>query len=296
MDNRKNEKRRSTRKNKPLNLIIILIILVVVIFFTPNIISAAKYVYNVAYDHYLASMDFYFKSDKLNIEHSEYQITNNWSGAQTHTITVNMSSKLNDMAFTYSDIDYTITVTCSDNVEVTTSKNSGTIIGTNHTEILEGHNQDSFSIYVNPKNGVALQNTETAWVDVCAKAVSPYEQYIYGKLIIEVGSSSIYYEIVDSVNSPYLTVNIVNSSAQASNVTLSYNPQQVLLDMTNRFYINNATSTDTPINGYDYLNSITANVPSLSTTSVKFYKVDASQNYSYSPTDTNVTPIITLSH
>lgn len=295
MERRKNLKRRLTRGTKPLNLIIVLIILLVVVFFTPNIISTAKYVYNVAHENYLASKDFYFKSDKLNIEHSEYQVTNNWSGAETYTITVNMSSKLNDMAFTDADIDYTITVTCSDNIECTKSKNSGTIIGKNHTEILEGHNQDSFSISVNPKNGVVLHNTEVAWVDVCAKAVSPYEQEIYGKLIIEVGSSSIYYEIIDSVNSPYLTVNIVNSSAQASNVTLSYNPQQVLLDMTNRFYINNATTTDTPINGYDYLNSITSNVPSLSTTSVKFYKVDATQNYSYSPTDT-VTPIITLSY
>ena len=63
--------------------------------------------YNVIYEHYLASKDFYFNSDKLNLNHTEYKITNNWSGAETYIVTVNMSSKKNDKAVKDADITYT---------------------------------------------------------------------------------------------------------------------------------------------------------------------------------------------
>lgn len=295
MKERKSLKRRLKNRNRSINLIILLVLLIIVVFLSPKIVSTAKYVYNAIHDNYLSSKDFYFGSDKLNLEHSEYQITNNWSGAQTYTITIDMTSKQNDMAYTESDITYTIRAECSDNIEYTLSKTQGTIMGTNHEEITEGVNTDSFSININPKDGRVLNNTEIAWIDVYATSTSPYTQTISGKLIIEVGSSNIYYEIDDSENSPYLTVNIVNSSASNANVTLSYNPQQVLLDMTNHFYINAINNTKQTLNGYEYLNSITSNVSSLSTTSVMFYKIDPTMNYTYL-SSSGETPIITLSH
>ena len=299
----KKEKRlRRKHKNKSLNIIIILIVFMLTVFFAPKIISTARYVYNTIHDNYLASQDFYFSSDKLALNHPEFQVTNNWSGAETYRIPVNMSSKRNDMASTAADITYTVTCTCSNNIECILSRSSvqpetpeytysGTIVGTDN----HGSNVDYFYVYVNPKNGVPLNNTERAWVDITASSTSPYVQVITGKLIIEVGSSNIYYEITDAVNSPYLTVNIINSSPQNANITLAYNPAQVLLDMTDHFYLNSTGSTNTLINNFAYLNSITANVNLLSTTSVKFYKIDPTQNYSYSPSD-NTTPIITLSH
>ena len=291
MKNRKKLRRRLRKRAKIMNLIILLIALMIVVFFTPKLISTARYIYNAIHDNYLSSKDFYFSSDKLSLNHTEYQITNNWSGAETYRVTINMSSKKNDMASTESDIDYDVAFTCSDNIECTLSKSSGTIVGTNNG----GVNEDSFTILINPKNGVTLGNTEKAWVDVIATSTSPYSQEISGKLILEVGSSNIYYEITDSVNSPYLMVNIVNSSPVDEDVTLSYSPNNVLLDMTDKFYLNSTSNTVEQLNSYNYLNSVTSNVASLSTTSIKFYKVNSSQNYTYSPSDTG-TPVITLSY
>lgn len=279
------------RKSKRTNIILLLILFFVIVYLTPRFLSAAKYVYNVIHEHYLSSKDFYFKSDKLSINHTEYEITNNWSGAETYTIPVNMSSKENDMSYTESDIEYTITCQCSDNITYTLSKTSGTIVGS----LNGGVNEDYFSVDINPANNVALSEGEMAWVEITATSTSPYSQTLTGKLIVEVGSSEISYEIIDAANQPYLTVNITNSQSIGSNVTLSYNPQIVLLDMNDRFYLNSVSNSSQQINSYTYLNSITSFVNSLSTTTVKFYKIDATQNYSYNSMS-NTTPIITLSH
>lgn len=291
MDNKKHAKKGNKRKIKKINPIVLVIILVIVTFLTPRLVSTAKYVYNVIHEHYLSSKDFYFSSDKLSVAHTEYEITNNWSGAEPYTIPVNMSSKKNDKAFTDSDITYTITATCSSNVTYTLSKTSSTIVGKENN----GVNEDSFSVTLTPAGNTALAEGETAWVDITAKATSPYELEIYGKLIIEVGSADISYEIIDNANQQYLTVNITNSQSVGANVTLSYNPTVVLLDMTSGFRLNATANTTQQLNGYAYFNSITSYVESLSTTTVKFYKKDASQDYSYI-NGSSGTPVITLTH
>ena len=274
------------------NIIIILIICLIVIFIAPKMMSAAKYVYNYVYEHYLASKDFYFSSDKLSANHTEYEVTNNWSGAETYTVPINMTSKKNDLYFTAADIEYDITVTCSDNITYTKSKNSGTIPGTDTTQG-EGANEDAFSVTISPVGGT-LADGSLAWIEVVASATSPYTQQISGKLIFDVGAANIRYEIIDAVQQPFFTVNVINSTSTSANVTLSYNPQNVLLDMTSRFNLNKTSSTTQQINNHTYLNSVTGAVGGLSTTSVKFYKKDPTQNYSYS--GGSGTPVVTLSH
>lgn len=291
MKNRKRNSRRILKKRKRVNLIFVFIILILVIYLTPKMVTSAKYVYKIMHEHYLFSKDFYFNSDKLSLNHTEYEITNNWSGAETYRITINMSSKRNDMAYTGADIYYQVSYTCSDNIECTLSKNNGIIIGTDNG----GVNEDSFSVSVNPKNGNILNNGEVAWVEVTATSTSPYEQTITGKLILEVGTADLTYEIIDEENSPYLLVNIINSRSQGINATLSFDPDEVLLDMTGSFYLDSVSNTTEPINGYEYINSITAYIDSLATTSVKFYKVDQTQNYSFFNED-GETAIIDLSY
>ncbi len=284
-------KRKNRKRSKLISNIVLIMIFVVIIYVAPKFISSAKYVYNKVNEHYLSSKDFYFKSDKLSKEGVEYKVTNNWSGAEPYTITINMSSKKNDKAFTESDIDYGITCTCSSNVTYTLSKTTSTIVGSkNH-----GVNQDSFTVSISPANGNALNEGAEAWVLVKAKSTSPYSLELTGKLIIGVGTSDIFYEIIDFANQPYFTVNITNSQNVGANVTLMYNPTYVLLDMTDRYYINSVTSATQQINNYAYLNSITAYVGSLSTTSVKFYKIDATQNYSYL-SGSNQTPMVRLTY
>ena len=287
---RKNKNVRSIKKKSiKLKIIKLLIILIVLIFITPKFISFARYVYNFAYEHYIASKDFYFGSDKLGETLVEYEVTNNWSGAESYSVIVNLSSKRNDMALTKADINYTISETHSSNITCTLSKLSGTIVGTGNS----GSNVDAVTVTIEPANGVALPTNAEVWVEITASAVSPYTKTLTGKLIFEVGASDISYEIMDAPNQPYLTVNIVNSTATAANITLAYSPAVVLLDMTSRYYLNSISSTTQAINGYNYIDSITSSVNGLSTTSVKFYKVDATQDYSYS--GGSATPVITLS-
>ena len=281
--------RRKRKKPIKLKIIKLLIILVVLIFMTPKFVSLARYVYDFAYEHYIASKDFYFSSDKLSDTYIEYEVTNNWSGAESYTVIVDLTSKKNDMAYTMADISYTVSATHSSNITCTLSKNSGTIVGTDN----HGSNVDSFSVTIEPAGGVALPNNAEVWVDITATANSPYTKTLRGKLIFEVGTADISYEIIDAENQPYLTVNIVNSTSSAANVTLAYNPTVVLLDMTSHFYLNSTATLTQPIGTYNYINSVTSSVGSLSTTSVKFYKVDATQDYSYAGGG-GITPVITL--
>ena len=293
---KKNVKHRRTKKKiriKKTRFFLLLIMLALVVFLVPRFKSAAKYVYNIVHEYYLSSKDFYFASDKLSINHTEYELTNNWSGAEMHRIPINMTSKKNDKAVTDADITYTISVTKSDNITATPSKQTGTILGNNHAAPgVEGLNEDYFEVYISPSGGSALPEGSVAWVEITVQSISPYEQTLTGKIYVEVGSAKISYEIIDAVNQPYLTVNITNSQSVGANVTLNYSPAAVLLDMTDRFYLNATNNTSQQISNYTYLNSITSYVDSLSTTSVKFYKVDATQNYSY--TGGAGTPIITL--
>ena len=284
--------RRKRRNRAKANLILCLILFVIVIYITPKFFSFARYVYNMAYEHYLVAKDFYFASDKLSLSHSEYEVTNNWSGAETYQVIVNMSSKRNDLAMTEADITYSITYTCSDNITCTLDKTSSTIVGTGNN----GVNEDAFTVNINPANGTALNDGEIAWVDITASSTSPYTQTISGKLIFEVGTSDISYEIIDEANSPYLTLNIINSTSSNTNVTLSYDPTVVLLDMTSRFYLNTQTTFNTQtLNNYSYINNITSPVSALSTTSVKFFKTNSANNYSFLAGSPG-TPVITLTY
>ncbi len=285
--NRSRNRRRKRIKTKELNIIKILIILVILIFIIPRFISFAIYVYNFTYEHIISSQDFHFSSDKLTEDHLEYEVTNNWSGAETYTILINMSSKQNDMSYTEADIVYSISCTCSDNVTYTLSKTTGTIVGTKNN----GDNLDAFTIDITPIS--PLSNNDEAWIEVTATSTAPYTKVLTGKMILGVGTSDISYEIIDAPNQPFLTVNIVNSTSIDTDVTLTYDPEVVLLDMTSRLYLNSTDSDTQQLNSYDYLNSITSSVSSLSTTSVKFYKIDVTQDYSYAGQN-SITPVIQL--
>lgn len=282
--------RRRRRKNNN-RIIQILIVLVILAFLVPIMTSLSKYVYNAVHDYYLGTKGFYFNSDKLTSNHSEFEIANNWSGAETYTITINLNSKKNDLVFAESDIDYEVSFTHSDDIECSISKTTGTIKGSGSG----GINEDYFIITINPANGTALANGVQTWVDITVKSTSPYVATLSGKLYIGVGTEDITYEIIDSQNNPYLEVNITNSLNTGEDVTLSFDPSILRLDMTSAFRLNSTAITTQDINGYAYVNSVTSHVGSLETTTVKFYKVDPSQDYTYQAGDTG-TPVVQLTY
>lgn len=282
--------RRRRRKNNN-RIIQILIVLVILAFLVPTMTSLSKYVYNVIHDYYLGTKGFYFNSDKLTSNHSEFEIANNWSGAETYTITINLNSKKNDLVFAETDIDYEVSFTHSDEIECSISKTTGTIKGSDSG----GINEDYFIITINPANGTSLANGVQTWVDITVKSTSPYVATLSGKLYIGVGTEDITYEIIDSQNNPYLEVNITNSLNTGEDVALSFDPNILRLDMTSAFRLNSTAITTQNINGYSYVNSVTSYVGSLETTTVKFYKIDPSQDYTYQAGDTG-TPVVQLTY
>lgn len=272
-------------------ILLILIVVITILSFLQIKFSMARYIYNSIHNYYLASKGFYFNSDKLSVNGMEVQAESNWSGAETYSITVNLNSKKNDLVFAESDVNYSITFTCSDNIECSLSKLNGTIVGSENG----GINEDYFIVKIDPADGNALSSGETAWVSLEATANMPYSQVLTGTLLIGVGNEDITYEIVDSINNPYIEVNITNSMNQTQDVTLQFDPTKVLIDMTNKFLINASNIQTESINGYQYVNEITSSMNSLESITVKFYKIDESQDYTYQIGDEG-TPIVTLSY
>lgn len=282
----------TNRRKKNNNKIIpILIVLVILIFLAPTMSSLSKYVYNAVHDYYLGTKGFYFNSDKLSSNHSEIEIANNWSGAESHTIIVNLNSKRNDLVFAEDDIEYEITYTHSDNIVCSIDKTSGIIEGTKSG----GINEDYFELTINPATETGLANGVQTWVDIVVTSTSPYTATLSGRLYVGVGTEDITHEIMDSADSPYMEVNITNSLNEGKDVTLKFNPNIIRLDMTSAFTVNATTMVTQDINGYAYVNSVTSYLGSLETTTVKFYKVDPTQDYTYEAGDTT-TPVVTLTY
>lgn len=278
--------------------------------------TTGRYLYANVRDFYLASKNFYFNSDKLNDPIARYQI-DNWSAVDDYTIIFNMNSYANNKKFATSDISYSVQYRCSSNLSCQSSKSNGTISSTTHT--------DSFTVTLTPIGN--FQDGDEAWLEVTASSTTPYEKTISGRFVLKVGKMGIYYEIVDKVNQPYFDLNITNtldyyvvktafgnysvgdkidittylsldaadkSKCASTVIDLSFNPNVVLLDITNGNYLKNIGTTTTVINNYNYINGLTFKVDALSSTVVRFYKKDTTQNYTY-PFNNN-SPIVTVNH
>ena len=280
-----------------------------------NPVTIARYVYNAVRNYYLETQDFYFNSDKMSLNNSLYQI-DNWDGVEDFSVTFNMNSIKNNLVVSKSDISYNLSYTCSSNVSCTSSKNNGVIDSLS--------NRDYFIINIHPI--VSLQEGDSVWLNVSSTSVSPYVQTISGRIQLNVGIPGLTYEIMDEVDRPYLNFSLTNTfdfykviraygnhavgeeisssayrnlpSSEKENyasalITLSFDPHVVLLDLTSEFYQDAVSHSEVTIDGYQYVNSITFKVDPISSEMIRFYKKNASMNYTY-PYGTN-TPIISFS-
>jgi len=302
-------------KKKKVNIVVFIIAIAVIgVFFLSA--TYGRYIYNGIRNYYLNSQNFYFNSDKLSENGSYYQL-DNWSGVDPVNVIFHMDSKKNNLVSSPLNITYDISYTCSSNVDCTASKDSGLI--------MNGNNTDSFTITMDPN--VTLNGGDSIWLEVTANATSPYTKSLSGRFQINVGEYGLSYEIQDVARSPYLDFKITNTidyykvytafdsynvgdkleineylalsdinkaKCAASRITLSFDPSLFRLDMTSEAYIKNvATTTTTLSDGYDYLNSVTFGMDALDSLSVRFYKFDTNNNYTY-PYITS-TPVITFS-
>ena len=80
----------------------------------------------------------------------------------------------------------------------------------------------------------------------------------------------------------------------SSIITLEFDPNTVLLDMTSEIY-QNALSTETvTIGGYNYVKKISFKIDAMSSSKIKFYKNDITKNYTYPRP--NVQSVITVTY
>ena len=281
----------------------ILIVFLIVIAFIPFGITFSRYVSDKVNDFYTRTKEFYFNADKLSLNNPVFSV-DNWSGVDNYTITVNMNSRYNNLLATSYDIGYDISYTCSENAICSLSKNEGVIYSST--------NSDYFNLIVTP-NG-QLKTGDKVSIEITATSKTAYTKVIKGRFNLVVGKENISYEIVDSVDSPYLELNITNTlsyynvkevfdtylvgnkinidtylslsdvnknKCYSSTITLSFNPNVVVLDLTDSNYLKATNVNTQTLNTYNYVSGITFNLDAISSTRVRFYKKDITQNYTY---------------
>ncbi|MBQ6494790.1 MAG: hypothetical protein IJI49_02180 [Bacilli bacterium] len=300
MNNKKIKITDSIPKNR-----IFLVCLLLILFLIGS--SFGRYVYQGLRNFYLQTKRFYFNSDKLTESGAIFRIEN-WSGVGSYSVTFNMNSFDNNMLVSDDNIDYTIEYSCSE--EITCN-----LVDSNTTrQIPSSTNTDTFTIIMSVPTNTVFNRGDSVTLNVKTTSTSPYAKELTGRFTLVVGHYGLSHEIEDSANSPYLNVRITNTldyytvnqnitghnagtqisiedylalsntdkeKCSSSIITLTYNPQVVLLDMTSEAYQEAVNITTQVINGYNYVNSISFKIDALSSKMIKFYKIDTTQNYTY---------------
>lgn len=300
-------------KNKLRTRIRLILVMLLVIILIPVSVTFSKYINDFVGDYLIKTSNFYFNSDKLGKPAIHYNV-NNWSGVSNFKIEFELNNHKNNSLVSDSDIEYDITVSHPNDVSVTFENVSGVIYTTEMT--------DSYELIVTPLR--IFDTNQSVTIGITATSSSPYAKTLSAVYVITVGKKGISYSIEDEVNQPYLNLTITNARDQyiafeafgdyelnhvfttdeykaltpseqahcySARITLSFNPNYVVIDTTSNL-LNNSAYTTTTVNGVAYVSSITFDVDAMSSNVIRFYKVDVSQDYTY-PFENN-TSIITF--
>ena len=281
----------------------IIIILIILLCSLSFVIVFGRYVTNSVNDFFLRSKEFYFFSDKLSEKRDVFQV-DNWSGVDDYTIVVNMNSRKNNIQVATYDIAYDIKYTCSNNAICQLSKTSGVISKEDNT--------DSFNLTITPNT--QLKTGDKVTVEVEATSKTSYKKTIKGKFTLVVGKENLTYQITDKPNNPYMDLRITNTlsyyivdeafggyaqkdkididtylelsdqdkaKCYSNVVTIAFDPNEILIDITNENYQKATNVTTTVIDQKSYINSITLPIDAISSADIRFYKKDTSQDYTY---------------
>ena len=280
------------------------------------IIIFGRYLTSNVSNFFVRSKEFYFFSDKLSEDTSVYQV-DNWSGVDDYTITINMNSRLNNIESATYDIGYDISYTCSDNAICQLSKTQGIINADT--------NSDFFNLTITPNT--QLKDGDKVVVDVVVNSTAPYKKTLKGKFTFVVGKEELTYQITDQSQDPYMLLSLTNTltyytikeafdsfhvgdrididtylslsedkkaKCYSAEVKISFDPRDVLFDVTNSVYSDATNITTTNIDGKTYINGFTIKIDAISSREIRFYKVDVNQDYTY-PNNNQNPSIITVS-
>lgn len=279
-----------------------ILLLLLILFLSFNFITMARLVYKEIKKNFFLTQNFYFNSDKLRESQFLYKI-NNYNGVDAYPIIINMNSIKNNKLKATSDIEYDISYSCSSNANCSISKNTGTIYKEN--------NEDYFTALITPK--VSLKEKEYMVIEIRTKSKKPYVKELSAKFMLIVGNFGLSYEIKDNYLSPYLELKITNTldyyvvreafnnynigdkidinsymnlspankaKCISSIVHLDFNPNYILFDNTNKNeYLQNINTV--VIDGNNYINKVKFNLEPISSTSIKFYKKNKDNDYTY---------------
>lgn len=298
------KKKRNKRKLKAKTKYVIILLSIFAVLFT-LIATFGRYVYNMYHNYILETKGFYFNSSVMSINESKHSI-NNWDGVNAYPLTIDVNSKKNDLLSTDVDISYEIGIECSSNIRCVLSKTEGVI--TTSSKV------DSYTITIYPVTN--FTTNQTATVKTYAKSTYPYVKTLSTTYTIGIETSSFSYKIIDSPTSKYLTVEFTNAftyykvvtafethqvgdnisvdeyksltdtqkqNCTSAQVTIDYDPNLILLDMTDETYKNRVTNSETiqTINGYRYVNGFSFKMEASSNAKIIFYKTDSSKDYTY---------------
>jgi len=282
------------------------IVLIALIIFLFVGVAFGRFIKNVLSNYILETQGFYFYSSILDVNDKKYMI-NNWDGVNSYPLNIDIKNYKNDEKITKTDISYTIGVDCPTSVVCTLSKTGGVLRTADKT--------DSYQITVTPQQNFYEGNT--VQVKTYVTSSTPYRKTISATYTIGVAKSDFSYNIVDSANAKFLTINFINAISyyEVSNafgdyaagdqvslddynnltptqqancfsaiVTVTFDPTILLVDMTDKSFRGRlqANYQEQTIGGYQYVKKFSFKVPASSNTSIIFYKDDPTQNYSYS--------------
>lgn len=289
------------REHKKLSILILIIAVIILLFGT----TFARYIYNIVHNHILESNEFYFNSTVLAMNGKQYKI-NNWDGVNNYVLTIDVNNKKNALKSTTNDITYNIEVSCPDTVICTPSKKDGIVY--------KNSGSDSYQITVIPKK--EFHEGDEIEVTTKAKSTFPYEKELSATYTIGIETNKFSYNIEDKVGDKYFTLNLTNTATFyevekafsnyevgdrltpeeyfaltekekdncfSAKVTISFKPDKIYLDMTNKDYLHripNSENTEN-INNYSYINGFSFKMDSSSSEKIMFYKKNPRENYTY---------------
>ena len=284
--------------------IILLILALLFIYICANS-TIGRYIYNGVNNYILQSRGFYFNSTVLSLNNSNYSI-NNWDGVNPYVLTIDVNNKKNDLVYTTVDISYDISVVCPEKVLCSLNKNSSIIYKDNKT--------DTYTITITPLDN--FYEGDSVKITTTAHSNSPYEKSLSASYTIGVEKSQFSYSIEDSVGSKYMTLKLTNSipyyevvnafdsysvgdhisldvyntlstenkkNCFSALINIGFDPNIVLLDITNKTYINKIENSLTTVNidDYNYINGYQFYMDANAHENIIFYKKDSTKNYAY---------------
>lgn len=294
---------RFVKEHKKLSIIVLGCLMFFVLFTA----AFGRYIYNFIGNYILETKGFYFNSSMLNVNTKEIKI-NNWDGVNSYSVTVDLNNMKNSLVHTEADIEYDVSISCSDKVICTTSKDSGIL--------REDSITDGFVVMMTPDTNTKFDAGDEVEIGISVTSKSPYTKVLKGKFIISVENNSFSYEIVDAKNDKFMTLKLTNSvsfyevekafgeynvgdvisldeyskltKAEKDNcfsakVTVRFDPKIIFLDMTSKSYLHgsNVTKITNPNDGFEYVNGYQFKIAATSSEKIIFYKANRGNNYTY---------------